>query len=115
MMINLYRGLVDILINQTEVLNKHFVKHIRTFNDGDAEENFGSAGFWNLLLEVTYIFYVKTFVAFGILMTLSLAIIFFPLYAMRKAFFGAFSGTMPRFDQPILHKEPKIEIIQEKK
>jgi len=45
MMISLYRGLVDILITQTEVLNKQFVKHIRTFNEGDPTENFGTAGF----------------------------------------------------------------------
>ena len=115
-MISLYRGLVDILINQTEVLNKQFVKHIRTFNDGNPDENFGAAGFWNLLLEVTYIFYVKTFVAIGIGISLALAIVFFPLYALRKAISGAFTGAMPRFDQPISYEDPKMESpTQEKK
>jgi hypothetical protein len=116
MMISLYRGLVDILITQTEILNKQFVKHIRTFNDGDPDANFGTAGFWNLLLEVTYIFYVKSFVAIGIGITLGLAVVFFPLYALRKSISGAFSGAMPRFDQPISYEEPKMgETVQEKK
>lgn len=115
-MISLYRGIVDILINQTEMLNKQFVKHIRTFNDGDPDANFGTAGFWNLLLEVTYIFYVKSFVAIGIVITLTLAVIFFPLYALRKSLSGAFSGTMPNFDQPISYEEPKMgEPVREKK
>jgi hypothetical protein len=115
MMISLYRGLVDILITQTEVLNKQFVKHIRTFNEGDPTENFGTAGFWNLMLEVTYIFYVKAFVAIGIGITLGLAVVFFPLYALRKAISGAFSGAMPRFEQPISYEEPKMEQSQDKK
>lgn len=114
-MISLYRGLVDILITQTEVLNKQFVKHIRTFNEGDPTENFGTAGFWNLMLEVTYIFYVKAFVAIGIGITLGLAVVFFPLYALRKAISGAFSGAMPRFEQPISYEEPKMEQSQDKK
>jgi hypothetical protein len=114
MMISLYRGIVDILINQTEVLNKQFVKHIRTFNDGDPTENFGTAGFWNLMLEVTYIFYVKAFVAIGIGITLGLAVVFFPLYALRKSASSVF--TMQRFEHPpMTYEEPKIEPIQDKK
>jgi len=98
------------------MLYKQFVKHIRTFNEGNPNGNFCSAGFCNLLREGTYIFYVKSFVAFGIIMTVSLAIVFFPLYALRKAISGAFSGTMPRFDQPISYEEPKMESpTQEKK
>jgi len=41
MMISLYRGIVDILINQTEMLNKQFVKHIRTFNKANTNEKRG--------------------------------------------------------------------------
>jgi hypothetical protein len=117
MMISLYRGIVDILINQTEILNKQFVKHIRTFNDGDPAGNFGTAGFWNLLLEVTYIFYVKTFVAIGIGITILLALVFFPLSAFRKLLSGVFTVAMPRHEkEPMTYeepKEPKIEPIQD--
>jgi hypothetical protein len=114
MMIGLYRGIVDILINQTELLNKQFVKHIRTFNEGDPDAGFGTAGFWNLLLEVSYIFYVKAFVALGVLITISLAIVFFPLYALRMAFNTTFSSIKMEH-QPMTFEEPKMEPVQEKK
>jgi hypothetical protein len=114
MMISLYRGLVDILITQTEMLNKQFVKHSRTFNEGDPTENFGTAGFWNLMLEVTYIFYVKAFVAIGIVITLGLAVVFFPLYALRKATSGAFTGVMPKYDHQMTYEEPKLDTPEKK-
>lgn len=106
MMINLYRGIVDILITHTEILNKQLIKHIRTFNDGDPDSGLGTSGFWNLLLETTYIFYVKTFVGIGILMSIILAIIFFPLNAMRKAFVG----VVPKYSEshPMDYEEPKM-------
>lgn len=114
MMIKLYRGLVDILTSQCESLNKEFITHIRTFNGGGDEQSFGSAGFWNLLLEIVYILYVKSFVAFGILMTVGLAIVFFPLYALFTAIVSAFSFNM-RFHQQEVQAvnqefvEPKLE------
>jgi len=114
MMIKLYRGLIDILTSQCESLNKEFITHIRTFNGGGDEQSFGSAGFWNLLLEIVYILYVKSFVAFGILMTVGLAIVFFPLYALCTAVVSAFSFNM-RFHQQEVQAvnqefvEPKLE------
>ena len=114
MMIKLYRGLIDILTSQCESLNKEFITHIRTFNGGGDEQSFGSAGFWNLLLEIVYILYVKSFVAFGILMTVGLAIVFFPLYALCTAIVSAFSFNM-RFHQQEVQAvnqefvEPKLE------
>lgn len=114
MMIKLYRGLVDILTSQCESLNKEFITHIRTFNSGDEGQSFGTAGFWNLLLEVVYILYVKSFVAIGICITIVLAIVFFPLYAILRAISTAFNG-LPRFEQPISYEEPKLENTQEKK
>ena len=113
-MINLYRGIVDILIARCEGLNVAFSKHVRTFNEGDSESSFGTAGFWNLMLEVTLILYVKTFVTIGVLITIMLALIFFPLYALRMSFNGAFSGIRMEH-APITYEEPKIEPIQEKK
>lgn len=108
MMIKLYRGLVDILTSQCESLNKEFITHIRTFNEGGDEQSFGTAGFWNLLLEVVYILYVKTFVGVGILMTIGLAVIFFPLYALWNSVTNAFNFNM-RFHQQEQHDQrPEI-------
>ena len=85
-MLKLYRGIVDILTDQCEKLNNEFIKHIRKFNTGDTDtNNFGVKGFWNLLLEVVYVLYVKVFVGLGIILTVALAIVFFPLHAFRVA------------------------------
>jgi hypothetical protein len=106
MMLSLYRGLVDILTDQCEKLNSEFIKHIRKFNDGEtADNNFGVKGFWNLLLEVVYILYVKLFVATGIVLTISLAITFFPLHALRVAFMNIMNHRAEPF--PTEYNEPK--------
>lgn len=85
-MLKLYRGLVDILTARCEGLNAAFSNHIREFNNGDTgDNNFGVAGFWNLLLEIIFVMYVKMFAALGIILTVSLAIVFFPLYAILMA------------------------------
>ena len=106
MMLRLYRGLVDILTDQCEKLNSEFIKHIRIFNDGETDtNNFGVKGFWNLLLEITYILYVKLFVALGIILTISLAIVFFPLHALRMAITNVLSHRAEPF--PIDYQEPK--------
>jgi len=113
MMIKLYRGLVDILTSQCESLNKEFITHIRTFNEGDDEQAFGAGGFWNLLLEVVYIVYVKSFVGIGILMTVGLAIIFFPLYALWSSITSAFNFNM-RFHQQEVNQQINQEFIEPK-
>lgn len=86
-MLKLYRGIVDILTTRCEGLNDAFSKHIREFNDGVTDtNNFGVKGFWNLLLEITFVLFVKLFSVTGILLAFSLAIVFFPLYALMVMF-----------------------------
>ena len=81
-MIKLYRGLIDILIFNSRQMDEMFTKHVRQDvpnNTGD----FGVNGFWNLLLEVTFLIFTKMFIACGVLLTVALALVFFPLYALR--------------------------------
>lgn len=101
-MLKLYRGLVDILTERCEGLNNAFSAHIRTFNSGDTEtNNFGVSGFWNLLLEIVFVMYVKMFVAVGIVLTVCLAILFFPLYALGVATSNVLSHrAAPHFEEP---------------
>ena len=106
MMLKLYRGLVDILAAKCESMSESFSKHIRTFNDGETEtNNFGVKGFWNLLLEVVFVLYVKLFVALGIILTISLAVVFFPLYALYMAMINIMSHRVDTY--PIEYTEPK--------
>lgn len=117
-MLKLYRGIIDILICRSEGLNTAFSNHIREFNKGEEEQSYGTSGFWNLLLEVTYHLYVKMFVGFGLLMTITLAVCFFPLYAMTRAFSGSihairYEHTEQKNTYSLV--EPKIDVNQEKK
>ena len=83
-MLKLYRGLIDILTERCEGLNNAFSNHIREFNDGETNDNnFGVKGFWNLLLEIVYVMYVKLFVAFGVLLTVGLFLLL-PEYIYKK-------------------------------
>jgi hypothetical protein len=108
-MLKLYRGLVDILTARCEGLNLAFRNHIREFNEGDVNHNsFGVKGFWNLLLEITYVMYVKLFVAVGVVLTLSLAVVFFPLYAMSVAINNIVSHRAsfePDYIEPTVEKK----------
>ena len=113
-MLKLYRGLVDILICKSEILTSSFTKHIRGVDPIEPNENYGSIGFWNLLLEVTYLLYVKLFVSVGILMTTILAICFFPLYAMTRGLNSSLQMIREDAATPA-YIEPKVDINQEKK
>jgi hypothetical protein len=109
-MLKLYRGLVDILTARCEGLNAAFSKHIRGFNDGETQENnFGVKGFWNLLLEVVFVLYVKLFAGLGIVLTIGLAVLFFPLHAMMIAIHNILNHRAEPFEQhePIMNREKK--------
>jgi hypothetical protein len=108
-MLKLYRGLVDILTERCEGLNNAFSKHIREFNDGETEtNNFGVKGFWNLLLEIVFVMYVKTFAVLGIVLTVTLAIVFFPLHALGNMFLNMFNHKVIPFAD-VEYNEPRIE------
>ena len=102
MMLKLYRGIVDIITDRSDSMICAFSKHIRSFNKGETEgNNFGVTGFWNLLLEVVYLTYVKLFVMFGILLTLVLAVVFFPLCAIGVAINNILNHRGAAFDEPV--------------
>jgi preprotein translocase subunit SecG len=108
-MLKLYRGIVDILTERSEGLTLAFRGHIREFNDGDTNDNnFGVKGFWNLLLEITYVMYVKLFVAVGVVLTLGLAVVFFPLYALTMAVSNIMNHRAsfdPEYIEPTVEKK----------
>lgn len=107
-MLKLYRGIVDILTARCEGLNDAFAKHIRAFNNGETDENnFGVKGFWNLLLEIVFVMYVKMFAALGIVLTVALALVFFPLHAIRIAILNMINHRADPFpvdyvEQPVI-------------
>ena len=103
-MIKLYRGLIDILIFNSRQMDEMFTKHIR---DGAPEGNgdFGVNGFWNLLLEVTFLLFTKSFIAIGVILSVSLAVVFFPLYALKQSISNILNHRATPFEpEPV---EPK--------
>jgi hypothetical protein len=107
-MLELYRGLIDIIISRCEGLNESLSAHIRRFSKGENDpNNFEVAGFWNLLLEITFLMFVKLFSALGIIMTLSLAVIFFPLQALRVVSMNILNHRAEPFPPQMLEPQEK--------
>lgn len=113
MIIELYRGLIDILVSQNIELEKRLTDHIRPFHEIRELEPGESGlfnGYWNFLLEICMIIFSKIIFAWGIVMVTMLAIIFFPLdFLMRVASFGGRDGRLPEGYPPIEYNEPKME------
>lgn len=106
-MIKLYRGLVDILIVNSRTMDQEFTEHIRDC-ESTGENDFGVKGFWNLLLEVVILLFVKLFVSFGVLLVTALAIVFFPLYALKTSISNVLNHRASSFVDPE-YVEPKME------
>ena len=106
-MINLYRGLMDIVINHNWKIEDDLMKHIRKNCDEITPSQMGFQGFWNFLLEVTMLLFTRTIFVTGIVLITVLAILFFPLYALSKAM------TTIKQEHQILDEmekqEPKLE------
>jgi hypothetical protein len=106
-MINLYRGLMDIVINHNWKIEDDLMKHIRKNCDEITPSQMGFQGFWNFLLEITMLLFTRTIFITGIVLITVLAILFFPLYALSKAM------TMVKQEHQILEEmekqEPKLE------
>lgn len=87
-MIKLYRGIVDILVTQSRDMGGQVSKHIRgTLTNKNVEENEnGTTGIWNLLLEVIFLVFGQLILLVGLFIVASFAILFFPLQAIWRAF-----------------------------
>lgn len=105
-MIKLYRGLIDILILCSRNMDEQFTKHIRKQSSEDSGD-FGVSGFWNLLLEVTLLLFIKLFIAIGVVLTVSLAIVFFPLYAIKQSVLNILNHRAIPFESEPNFTEPK--------
>ena len=87
-MIKLYRGIVDILVTQSRDMGGQVSKHIRgTLTNKNVEENEnGTTGIWNLLLEVIFLVFGQLILLVGLSIVASFAIVFFPMQAVWSGF-----------------------------
>ena len=90
-------------------MDQQFTEHIRGECECDDDNTFGVKGFWNLLLEVIVILFVKMFVAFGVLLATSLAIVFFPLYALKTSISNILNHRAAAFED-VAFVEPKLTV-----
>ena len=117
MIIELYRGLMNILVEQNLQLEKNLVEHIRPFHTVRPLQPGESGifnGFWNFMLEVCMILFSKFIFVGGILLVTVLAIIFFPLSFVTNVFtFAAKDGDyqLKQTINEIEQKEPEKEPI----
>ena len=110
-MINLYRGISDRFTSNIRQLEDDFKELIRgSYTENPDDNAYGSAGFWNFLLEIVLTLFVKSFIIIAVLLTVSLAIVFFPLNAVLNAFMY----VMPRFDNRFVEEPTKQEPTIEK-
>ena len=104
-MLHLYRGLIDILNARSSALNEDFKQHIQThrqYRERDLDQQinaYGVEGYWNLILEIVFLIYVKFVHITGIVLIATLALVFFPLSAMM----AIFENFLYRFDRE--HRE----------
>jgi hypothetical protein len=111
-MLKLYRGLLDVLKGSVGTTKNQFIDHIRHFNDGDDSDQLmrlGIKGFWNIVLEMLITAFMNIVSIVGLILIFSLAIVSFPLYAVKRAF-GAISsniGPSPRFIEEPAKKDPQ--------
>lgn len=115
MMLKLYRGLVDIFIKQSLVQEQEFVKHVRSDVPAVIDEGtIGVRGFWNLMLEIVFVIFTKTVFLLGLIIVGILAIIFFPLFAVKEGIIMLINHRAAFEPMPI-EQPPKIEPNLEKK
>jgi len=106
-MINLYRGLMDIVINHNWKIEEDLMKHIRKNCDEITPSQLGFQGFWNFLLEITMLLFTRTIFVTGIVLITLLAILFFPLYALSKALTGI--KQEHQILEEMAKEEPKLD------
>jgi len=106
-MINLYRGISDRFTSNIRQLEDDFKELIRgSYTENPDDNTYGSAGFWNFLLEIVLTLFVRSFIILSILLTVSMASIFFPLNAVKNAFANLFTKMGPTQFVEEPRKEP---------
>jgi hypothetical protein len=108
-MTELYRGLIEILvmrfIEQVETLRMH----IRANNSGQVENfeiDIGVAGFWNLMLEITFTIFSIIFLFLGVCLAATLAVVSYPFAAFIN--YGSWLIFNTRNPEKQIEEQPKI-------
>ena len=77
-----------------------------------ADDSSGLTGFWNLLLEVTFMLFAKLVFLFGLIIVTVFTIVFFPLNAIAWGINGVLNHRSYRY-QFVEYNEPKVQVMDE--
>jgi hypothetical protein len=87
-MTELYRGLLLVVTNKFYELILSFRSHVQSFNQDTTDPSnyfdVGVFGFWNLMLEVILTIFSLFCLLTGVALIASLAVIFYPLFAILR-------------------------------
>lgn len=99
-MLKIYRNLLDILLYSSDSITKQFTSHIRDYNNGEQTgDNFETKGYWNFLLEIVFIVFVYSFTLSAILLCAAMAVVFFPLNALKISILNIMNYRATSFEQ----------------
>lgn len=108
-MTELYRGILEILVNRCIEQIESLRIHIRSFNTGKSTNqdfDIGVSGFWNLVLETIFTMLTIIFVFLSVCLTAMLAIVSYPPAAFIN--YGAWllrSTRNPPIEEPVIIKQ----------
>lgn len=122
MLIEIYRGILDILHKNSNMLRDDIKRHIRKFDDPevfkDKDINI-CYGFWRMMLECFYSIYAHVSLGFGMLLTLILCLFAWPFTLMISVYSGMLQRRVEYVDPQMLEqldsynlqnkKEPKLD------
>jgi hypothetical protein len=107
MLIEIYRGILDILHKNSNTLRDDIKRHIRKFDDPevykDTEVNV-CYGFWRMMLESFYNIYLHLSLGFGMLLTLILCLFAWPFTLMISVYSGILSRRVEYVDPQMLEQ-----------
>lgn len=95
-------------------MDQQFSQHIRLNVDVAkiADDSSGLTGFWNLLLEVTFMLFAKLVFLFGLIIVTVFTVVFFPLNAIAWGINGVLNHRSYNY-QLVEHSSPVFQEMKE--
>lgn len=107
MLIEIYRGILDILHKNSNTLRDDFKRHIRKFDDPEVYKDTDTNvcyGFWRMMLESFLNIYSHISLGVGILLVLVLCVLAWPLTLMISVYTGMMQRRIEYVDPQMLEQ-----------
>ena len=107
MLIEIYRGILDILHKNHNTVREDFKRHLRQFDDPEVQKDRVSNvcyGFWRMMLETFLAIYIHISLGCGILLVLTLCLFAWPFTLMVHVYSGVLSRKVEYVDPQMLEQ-----------